>query len=192
MVYNSNDHKMYIYGGGNVYTFACDTTACTTATAAQLTVTCSGADCSNGKPPARQAAGMAYSPVDNIFMMAGGMPSYASPSSFNDTWTFDPGTRAWTELKPASKYFASKNFFTADRLTYDADSNVFLMMSINGYSPTMYAYPYSAALNYGRVTTTPTPTAGSLNRAAPTAASQSWGVRPSDYGFGQQCLSRMD
>jgi hypothetical protein len=175
MVYNSTDHKMYLYGGaGNLYTFSCNTNACTTATGALLSVTCTGPDCVSGKPPTRLAAGMAYSPVDNLFMMVGGIPSYASSSFYNDTWIFDPMTLAWRELAPATTYYATRNYFTADRLTYDVDSNVFLMMSINGYKPTMYAFPYSGALNYGRVLTTYAPAAGSLNRVPPTVSTQSW------------------
>ena len=112
MVYNSRDHKMYIYGGGNangtdIYTFSCDNAACTAATGAVLAVSCNGPDCTNGKPPRRLAAGMAYSPVDNVFMMAGGIPDYSSNLFYNDTWIFDPNTLTWTELSPPSNYSAS-------------------------------------------------------------------------------------
>jgi hypothetical protein len=180
MVYNTSDHKMYIYGGGgaDIYTFSCNTNACTAATGALLSVTCTGPDCANGKPPGRLASGMAYSSTDNVFMMAGGIPNYASNAWYNDTWIFDPIGHAWTEVVPPNNYFANRNFFTADRLTYDQASNVFLMMSISGYSPTMYAFPYSPALNYGRVSNTYTPPAGSLNRVPPTATTQSWAFDP--------------
>jgi len=79
IVYNSVDRKMYIYGGGgtDTYTFSCSTSSCTTASGALLAVTCTGPDCVNGKPPARLAAGMAYSPVDKVMMMVGGIPSYS-------------------------------------------------------------------------------------------------------------------
>jgi hypothetical protein len=176
LVYNSGDGKMYFYGGGQpaIYTYACSTAACTTVNAAQLAVTCTGAACVNGAPPVRVAAGMAYSPKDNIFMMAGGIPSYALTTWYSDTWFFDPTARSWTQVTPPANYYTTRTYFTADRLTYDPDSNVFLMMSVNGYTPTMYAYAHSPALNYGRATTSYTPPPGSLNRAAPTPTSQSW------------------
>jgi hypothetical protein len=180
MVYNSNDGKMYIYGGGpsNMYTLACATSACTTLTGALLPVTCTGADCTNGKPPVRVGAGMAYSTRDNIIMMGGGIPAYSSQGYYDDTWIFDPVNLTWTELSPPNKYFATRQLFTSDRLTYDPDNNVFIMMSISGYSPLVYAFAYSTPDNYGRISNTYTPPAGSLNRVQPTATSQSWSFDP--------------
>jgi hypothetical protein len=180
MIYNSSDHKMYIWGGGqaNMFTLACGTTACTSMVGAQLTVTCSGVDCTNGKPQPRLAAGMAYSSVDNVIMVVGGIPGYAASTAFSDTWIFDPTTNAWTEQTPAAAYVTSRNLFTSDRLSYDPDSNVFILVSLSGYDPLLFAYPYSAAQNYGRISTTYTPAVGSLNRTAPTATSQSWSFDP--------------
>jgi hypothetical protein len=179
-VYNSTDHKIYIFGGGqaDMYTLACNTNACSTLTGALLSVTCTGADCINGKPPARLAAGMAYSSVDKVFMMVGGLNSYASSTAFNDTWIFNPATLAWTERSVPNNYYTSGANFTADRLTYDQDSNTFILVSVNNYAPSVYAYPYSAALNYGRVSNSYTPPPGSLNRVQPTPASQSWVFDP--------------
>lgn len=181
MVYNSSNNTMYIWGGGqsDIYTVACTSNACTSMTGAKLAVTCTGADCGSGKPPARLAAGMAYSTKDNVIMMVGGLNYYGPTSAaFTDTWIFNPATLAWTEISPASGYPTSANYFTADRLTYDQDSNTFILMAINGYTPLIYAFPYSTPLNYGRVSNTYTPPAGSLNRSQPTASSQSWVFDP--------------
>ncbi len=180
MVYSSANHEMYVFGGGqaNMYTLACATKSCTALTGSQLPVTCTGADCANGKPPARMASGMAYSTSDNVFLMVGGINRYGGNSAFHDTWTFNPATNEWTESSPASNYSTTAAYFTADRLTYDQDSNTFLLMSINGYTPVIYVYPYSNALNYGRVTTNYAPPAGSLNRVAPTPDKQSWAFDP--------------
>jgi hypothetical protein len=180
MVYNSTSNTMYIFGGGqaDTYTISCNSNACTSMTGALLAVSCTGPDCVNGKPPARLAAGMAYSPVDNVMMMVGGLNSYAGALAYSDTWIFSPATRAWTEQSPANGYPTTAAYFTADRLTYDPDSNTFLLVAVNGYTPLMYAYPYSPALNYGRVSNVYTPPAGSLNRVTPTATSQSWSFDP--------------
>jgi hypothetical protein len=181
MVYSSNNNSMYIFGGGqaDIYTLSCNTNACTSMTGARLSVSCTGKDCMNGKPPARLAAGMAYSPVDNVIMMVGGLNYYGgNDSAFSDTWIFNPATLAWSELSPANNYPDSANYFTADRLTYDQDSNAFILMAVNGYTPLIYAYPYSAALNYGRVSNTYIPPSGSLNRVQPAPGSQSWAFDP--------------
>jgi len=181
MVYNSTNHQMYIFGGGQagMYTLACGTNACTALTGEKLAVTCTGTDCTNGAPPARLAAGMAYSSVDHVFMMVGGLNFYGpGDAAFNDTWIFNPASLTWTELSPAGNYADSAAYFTADRLTYDQDSNTFIVVAVNGYTPIIYAYPYSAALNYGRVSNTYTPPAGSQNRVQPTATSQSWVFDP--------------
>jgi hypothetical protein len=133
------------------------------------------------------AAGMAYSTQDNIFMMIGGIITYSSSTFFNDTWTFNPTTLAWTELSPSTNYFDSFTYFTADRLTYDAANNVFLYMALGqsgAFTPTVYAFPYSAALNYGRLSDSYTPPAGSLNRITPTATSQSWSFDPTIFSSG--------
>src|SRR5262249_15446983 len=148
-------------------------------TGAKLTVTCTGADCNNGKPPARLAAGMAYSTIDNVMLMVGGLNFYGSgDSAYNDTWLFNPTNNAWTELSPPSTYSTTALYFTADRLTYDQDNNTFILMSLGGYSPQIYAFPYSAPQNYGRLSSTYTPPAGSLNRTTPTPTNQSWAFDP--------------
>ncbi len=189
MVYDTNNNSMYIFGGGqaDMYTVSCTTNACTTMTGAKLTVTCTGAACVNGKPPVRLAAGMAYSTADNVIMMVGGINFYGTGDSvFNDTWIFNPSTLAWTQLSPANGYPDSTIYFTADRLTYDQDSNTFILMAVNGYTPLIYAYPYSAALNYGRVTSSTTPPAGSMNRVQPSATNQSWAFDPAITSSGSQ------
>jgi hypothetical protein len=130
---------------------------------------------------------MAYSTVDHVIMMVGGLNFYGSnDAAFNDTWIFNPSTLAWNELSPPNTYPTSALYFTADRLTYDQDSNTFILMAISGYQPLIYAYPYSTALGYGRVSNTYIPPARSLNRVQPTAGSQSWVFDPSITASGGQ------
>ena len=188
MAYNSTDHKVYVFGGSqnDTYTFNVATNAWT-----KQTTTCSGVDCTSNKPPAREAAGFAYSPVDNIFLMAGGVfGGIASGTALTDTWVFNPSTLQWVEQSPAGAYSNSSVSPTFDRLTYDADSNVFILMaaggaapyadgSWNSYTAQVFAYAYSAALNYERTTVPRLPPTGSLNRIAPSSATnQSWAFDP--------------
>jgi hypothetical protein len=120
--------------------------------------------------------------------MAGGITGFGG-RAFRDTWILDPATLTWKEEMSASKYAIDPANPTFDRLTYDAASNVFLLMSAGGgntyaggaynaYTVRIWAYAVSPALNYGRVTKTYTPPAGSLNRVPPTAKSQSWAFDP--------------
>jgi hypothetical protein len=186
MAYNSTNHKVYVFGGGgnDIYTFDAATNIW-----AKLAPTCTGADCTAGKPPVRIAAGFAYSSKDNVFLMAGGSTPGFNPPAFTDTWIFDPVAVSWTELTPASRYANGPVNTTFDRLTYDPDSNVFVMMASGGaadyadglwnsYSAQIWAYAYSPASNYGRVSNTYTPPAGSLNRLAPASSTQSWAFDP--------------
>jgi Bacterial Ig domain/Purple acid Phosphatase, N-terminal domain len=186
LVFNSTDRKVYLYGGGQaaVYTFDVATNVWS-----KPTTTCSGGGCVNGAPPARRAAGWAYSPVDRVFLMAGGVNSLGGTTAFTDTWIFDPATLAWTEQTPATRYSNDSTNATFDRVTYDADSNVFLLIAMGGannysggvynsYSAQVWAYAYSAAQNCGRTSNTYTPPAGSLNRVTPTSTSQSWAFDP--------------
>jgi hypothetical protein len=185
LVYNSADHKVYMFGGGqsDIYTFDAAAKVWT-----KLTPTCTGADCVSGKPPTRMAAGFAYSTADNVFLMAGGVTSFGG-QAFSDTWLFDPVANAWREQSPIGRYSNDAVNTTFDRVTYDADSNVFLLIASGGSNPyadgtygayvaQVWAYAYTPALNYGRKATTFVPPAGSLNRVAPAALTQSWAFDP--------------
>ncbi|MEO8367702.1 MAG: Ig-like domain-containing protein [Candidatus Solibacter sp.] len=185
LVYNTADHKVYLFGGGqnDVYTFNVATNAWT-----KLATTCTGAACVSGKPPARMAAGFAYSTVDNVFLMAGGS-TFLGGQAFFDTWIFDSVRLAWTQQTPPAPYANNSNNTTFDRVTYDADSNVFLLMASGGvntyadgnygaYTVQVWAYAYSAAANYGRSSTTFNPPASSMNRVAPASLNQSWAMDP--------------
>jgi hypothetical protein len=187
MAYNSNNHKVYLYGGGQADMYTFDVA---TGIWEKLAPTCSGANCVSGKPPARRAAGLAYSTKDNVFLMAGGVGGELGDGiAYTDTWIFDPVAVAWKQ-QTASAVYANENVNpTFERLTYDEDSNVFVLMSgnasdsyadgiFNSYSPQIWAYAYSAALNYQRISNTYTPPAGSLNRVSPTGSSQSWAFDP--------------
>jgi hypothetical protein len=187
LVYNTRDQQVYVFGGGqnDVYKFNVATNVWT-----KLVTTCTGADCVSGKPPARQAGGAAYSTADNVFLIAGGVNgTLGNGTALTDTWIFDPTNSAWTEQSPATRYSNNSTNATFDRVSYDEDSNVFLLMASGGngyadgswpgYAVEMWGYAYSPALNYERITNTYTPTTGSLNRLSPTASSQSWAFEPS-------------
>jgi hypothetical protein len=186
LAYNSHDHRVYLYGGGqsSIYTFDVATNTWT-----KLSTTCTGTGCVGSAPPGRRAAGFAYSTADNVFLMAGGVPSLGGSTAFTDTWIFDPATLVWKEQTPPVKYANHPTNATFDRLTYDIDSNVFVLMSsgggntykggvYNSYSARVWAYAYSSALNYGRISKSYTPPAGSLNRVSATSNSQSWAFDP--------------
>jgi hypothetical protein len=110
--------------------------------------------------------------------------------ALTDTWVFDPSTFRWTEQSPTGRYSNSGANPTFDRLTYDADSNVFILVaaggagnyadgSWNSYTAKVYAYAYSAALSYGRSATLYLPPGKPLNRVAPSSATgQSWAFDP--------------
>jgi hypothetical protein len=191
LAYNTTDHKVYLYGGGqaNIYTFNVATNAW-----AKLTTTCTGKDCAGTAPPARMAAGFAYSSADNIFLMAGGVNSFGA-TAYTDTWIFNPATLSWTEQATTGAYSNDPNSPTFDRLTYDAASNVFILMSsgggntyaggtYNAYTAQIWAYAYSAASSYGRTSNTYAPPSGALNRIVPTTTSQSWAFDPAIVASG--------
>jgi hypothetical protein len=186
LVYNSTNNKVYLYGGGqgDIYTYDVAAKVWT-----KLVPTCSGADCVSGKPPSRLAAGFAYSSADNVFLMAGGTTSLGGSQAYYDTWIFDPVAVAWKEQTPVSHYANSSGNTTFDRVTYDPDSNVFLLIASGGsnpylegiygaYTAQVWVYAYSPALNYNRTTTTFVPPAGSMNRVSPSASNQSWAFDP--------------
>jgi len=112
-----------------------------------------------------------------------------SRQAYFDTWLFDPVALAWKQQSPPTPYANNANNPTFDRLTYDADSNVFLLMASGGansyadgnygaYTVQMWAYAYTAAANYGRSATTFNPPAGSMNRVNPASVTQSWAMDP--------------
>ncbi len=188
MVFNPDNNLIYVYGGLDpaVYTYNVATNVW-----AKLTTTCSGASCAGNNPPARRAAGFAYSTQDHVFLMVGGVGSaLGTGTGYTDTWTFNPTTRVWTQLSPLANYPNNNLSTTWDRLTYDQDSNAFVLMTMGGngnyadgtwtfYQAATWAFALSNPLSYGRVSNSYTPTAGSLNRVAPSAGNQSWAFDPS-------------
>jgi hypothetical protein len=182
---NTTNNKIYYYGGGQagIYTLTCTNATCTTATVAHLTPTCTGADCTATAPPVRSYVGMDYSPVDGLFLMASGSTAVCG-GLFTDTWKFDPvansGNGAWTELAPAHNY-SNAGCTSFDRLSYDADSNAFVM--INNANQ-VYLYAFSTALNYGRTSPSYAPTAGYLNHGTTSSSAQSYGYGPSLMAIG--------
>ena len=171
--WNSRDGLFYVWGG--VLT-TMTTYSDTTDTWKPLATSCSGPDCVGTHPPARQCAGFAYSSRDNVFLLMAGRDlssgcSSSAGTSFADTWKFDPGTNAWTELcgpgMIGCAYPNSNPNGLWDKLEYDPNSNVFVAFPYGG---SIWAYAISTPSGFGRTARAYTPSAGSLNRTPPGAA----------------------
>jgi N-acetylneuraminic acid mutarotase len=54
-------------------------------------------------PPARSYHAMVYEPVSGTVILFGGWDD-SRQRDLNDTWSYDPATGAWTELKPAGRW----------------------------------------------------------------------------------------
>jgi hypothetical protein len=179
MVYNPDDHKVYFYGGlmSGMYTLQCASQACTSVVWTKLTTTCTGAACSNSAPPVRMRQAMAYSTKDKVFLMCAGLTG--AGAGMTDTWVFNPSNNTWTQQVTPAAYSNPGNYYTPyDKLTYDPDSNVFVLVTNpNGYTAGISVFAYTAAENYGRMPYTSTVPTGSLNRFT-SGASQSWAFDP--------------
>ena len=100
MVYDPVTHRLIMFGGSDDTgtplndTWAYDPVA-NTWTKLKATGTL---------PPTRSGHALVYDPVTHRLIMFGGMgTSLNDPNaavSLNDTWAYDPGENAWTELKP--------------------------------------------------------------------------------------------
>ena len=153
MLYNSNDHKIYLFGGSDGTTYYNDifTYDVPTNTWAKLNP-------SGPKPPGRYQAGFAYDSTNNVFLLYGGENA---AGVFGDTWVYDPAANAWSQLSPGqSPPLMSAGPF--DRLVYDSDHNAFILV-YNGVWVFRYA---GAGSNPGTVTPAYTPTPGKVNRYA--------------------------
>jgi len=178
MRYNTFDKKVYLFGGQTggsgcpSYTFNSDvyTFDYPSLTWTKLTVT-------GGPPSGRQLAGFAHSIIDNIFLLVGGQTcSGASLVSLTDTWAFDPVALSWTQLSPAANYSYQVGDQVYEKVSFDEDSNVFVMLlkgdgtygdgSWTTFPTTVWAYCYSGCPNAGRVANTYAPPAGRINRVA--------------------------
>jgi hypothetical protein len=182
MAYNSNDQKVYLFGGrygygstaiyyNDIYTYDAGANIWTKLSP------------SGNRPSGREKAGFAYDSADNIFLLYGGHNDSGETNPiFNDTWVYDPVANAWTQLSPAQSPPAQDAPF--ERLAYDPDDNVFIMVleGSGGYTDGNWS-PYSVQTwlfryagsgpNAGTAPVSPQATPGSINKN-----SQGWAKEP--------------
>ena len=184
--YNTADGKIYVWGGlnttsdlnSNMYTYDAGADQWSL-----VPTTCSGVDCNGSTPPPRNCAGLAYSTRDNLFLMIGGNNAATSCNSgtpmFQDTWTFNPATKAWAELCNNCGYSTTQGTF--DKLIYNPNDNVFeFFVQETGYiGAGPYAFAISTPLNAGRTVASPPSLATSLNRVTPSGDLQGNAFDPS-------------
>jgi hypothetical protein len=131
MRYNSTNGLIYIFGGrlnygcpgatyyNDLYTYNFSTNTVT------LLHT------STGKPSARQKAGFAYDSNHNIFLLYGGTNDSGGDCGgpYNDTWTFDPTTKTWTDIS-ASVGSIGTGYGVFERLEYMPNVNAFVLANM--------------------------------------------------------------
>jgi hypothetical protein len=181
--FNPDDGYTYWLGGGATTIWRVNGASPSSGWSSFSNATCSGADCvftsgSIGHPPARSAAGFAYSTLDHLWLMVSGV---ISSTQVKDVWTFDPaaggGAGAYVEVcGPGGPTCSTAfpNFSTqreGDRLVYNPDANVFM---VQDDASNMWVFPYTAATaGYGAtppaygVPTATAPVVGPLNRTTP-------------------------
>ncbi len=175
MVYNSNDQKIYLFGGRVGYgvgqTFYNDIYTYDVPSRTWTKLNPVGA-----KPAARQKAAWAYDSTNNIFLMFGGNndSGIGLDVPFGDTWVFSPANNTWTQLNLAQSPVANGPF---ERMTYDSDNNAFVLVTIQRggyaggnwgtYAAKTWLFRYAGGgPNVGSSPTTPQPAPGSINRNA--------------------------
>lgn len=171
--FNSLNNRVYFYGSGGTCGSPGSATMTTydVATNAWAAVT-QNPDPVNGSPGARAWAGFAFSPVDNILLLANGCD--ATHAVINDTWAFHLDTNTWEKLSvsPTFSYPA-----VDEMMTYDSVNNSFVMVLKGGgndftggsnanipFAAGAWVFCYSACQNYGRVSNTYAPAVGYINR----------------------------
>ena len=166
MAYDSANNKIYLFGGtlgsgaytNDLYMYDVPTNIWTKLVPSGIL------------PSAREFPGFAYDSNDNVFLMFGGQNS----ASLADTWIYDPVANKWSQLSPAaSPPVTSQAVF--ERLAYDPDDNVFVMVwagtggyangPSTGYAAQTWFFRYKGTgPNVGALNSTFAPTAGSVNR----------------------------
>lgn len=172
MVYNSLNHKIYLFGG-DAATFYNDlyTYDVTSNTWTKLSP-------SGTRPAPRSRAGFAYDTLNNVFLVYGG----SNGTLFNDVWIYDPAANSWTELTGTSPPPATNNFET---LAYDSDHNAFILLlpgtggyadgQWGGYAAQTWLFRYAGpGPNPGSRQITNSTTPGSANHS-----SDAWAKEPS-------------
>jgi hypothetical protein len=166
MAYDSTNNKLYLFGGtlGNG-TYANDLYMYDVPSNTWTKLAPSGTP-----PSARQYPGFSFDSTDNVFLLFGGQ----NTSILNDTWIYDPTANKWTQLTPVVSPPVPTQA-TFQRLAYDPNDNVFVMVASGtggyangistGYAAQTWFYRYKGSgPNVGTLSTTFTPTSGSVNR----------------------------
>jgi hypothetical protein len=186
MTYNTNDHRLYLFGGQVGAGFSNDLYAYDVPanTWSKLSP--------GGTPPSpRWRSGLAYDSTNNVFMLYGGQDA---SNVYHDTWIYNPGTNAWTQLSPAQ----SPSFDTVgpfENLAYDPDHNVFMLVArgAGGYADgagfsygaqTWFFRYQGGGPNVGASPANYKPPPGSLNRH-----SDDWAAAPSLSGSGNALIA---
>lgn len=195
MAFNHDNGLCYVFGGiktggsitAEMYTM--DLSSGSGTWAGPLSTTCTGADCTGSPsgPQPREAAFLAYSTVDHIFVVGGGGTTLGGGgTAYSDTWHLDPSTLAYNEITTTHTYPNNTGGPVFEKMFFDDVSNFFVLLSPGGSTPyaqgtwgsyTIKPYLYAISgtanpvLQYGRTVNTYTPASGSLNRTAPTATS---------------------
>ena len=182
-VYNTANHKTYFFGGqvgagysNSLYTYDVPSNTWTLLNP------------SGTLPAPRWRGGFAYDSTNNIFLLFGGQDNN---TIYNDTWIYNPTSNAWTKLSPAlSPQSGSGPVF--DRLAYDSDHNVFILVVgasggyadgvWSGYGAQTWFYRYAGAgPNAGATVSNYQPTAAAIN-----INSDAWAKEPSLAGSGSK------
>ena len=190
-VVTAGNGRVYVFGGGASTSVASQATytynpASPSSGFTLLTTTCSGADCSGTAPAARFNPSMTWDPDDSLFMMCGGTAANeGSGALFQDCYTLNPSTNAWTEICGPGVNTAGCAALgqtipqPGNRLVYDTVDHVFIWESSNA-SPSLSgnyaAFALSGGafspLNYGRTSFSGLATAGAISKTVPSASYQ--------------------
>jgi len=115
MAYDPVSGDTFLFGGafvwGNSYDVWCYNSGTNKWTSPGLT---------SPVPPARKGHTFAYDARNGLFVLFGGQ---GSSGMMNDTWTYDPDTNMWTEMKPAS-YPQARAFHS---MVYDSVNGAMLL-----------------------------------------------------------------
>ncbi len=173
--YNSTNHKFYIYGGGTCAgTKSQVLSVFDAATNVWATVTQTG-DPTYGLPPARANMALAYSPVDDILLLASGCDASTAASGLTDSWAFHFATATTGTWERIDATGLTGVYQTYRLMAYDSVNNAFVLFSkgnattdysggaFNRFPVGVWVLCYSACLNVGRTSNTYSPPAGYVN-----------------------------
>jgi len=118
-------------------------------------------------PPGRYHAHMVYDEKSRKTVLFGGLGNYENQVALDDTWIFDGGTRAWTEMRPKSRPPAR----WMGAMSYDAANGVCVLVGGSAGGPEQRAlldtWIYDLARNEWReMKPAGQPPAGSLGQSA--------------------------